>query len=187
MNPIPAQRSMTRVRSIERRPIRAAKLTPSRRWLRSAAPGVRAIQAITRFAILIAICAVLGCKTHSPSQVVSPGVAGRVVDARTHEPIKDVKVRRESANDDRRSTEPVKGAQLMQQAPVARTETDGTFTLPCIRDLVVFRSVGWYVLSISFEHPKYGRSTAIFTPAQATNDLNGDPLIKAGDVALVPE
>src|SRR5262245_54042106 len=95
-------------------------------------------------AALIAISS--GCKTHSPSQIVSPKVIGRVVDARTLQPIEGVKVRREDSSQKPGPGEAQKGGQAIAQPPLVRTKEDGTFSLDCVRDLAIFRSVGWFVV-----------------------------------------
>jgi len=141
-------------------------------------------------ALTVLLCASIiavsgGCKTHSPSQIVAPQVIGRVVDARTLEPIADVKVRREDSSQRPGPGEAQKGGQAIAQPPVVRTKQDGTFSLDCVRDLALFRSVGWFVVNVTFEHPGYETQRRSYTQAtESTPD--GDPIVNTGDVKLRP-
>jgi len=139
---------------------------------------------VTRVALLIPICGVLGCR--SSSQIVSPRVAGRVVEAGNHQPIQGVKVQRVSADPDRRSPYVQKGGQMMEQNSAVRTASDGTFMLDCIRDLGVFRKLGWYDVKVSFEHPGYERFTTTYMPTNAVITPEGIPVVNTGDVGLTP-
>ena len=126
-----------------------------------------------------------GCKTHSPSQIVAPQVIGRVVDARTLEPIAGVKVRREDSSQRPGPGEAQKGGQAITQPPVVRTKQDGTFILESVRDFALFRSVGWFVVKLTFEHPGYETQRGSYTQAtESTPD--GDPIVNTGDVRLRP-
>jgi hypothetical protein len=126
----------------------------------------------------------LGCK--SMSQLVSPRVEGRTVDANSHQPIKDVVVQRLSANQDYNIDEPAKGGQILAATPGVRTTASGEFVLDSIHDVGVFRQLSWYSVSISFQHPAYERFMVTYTVVDATNRTAGEPTIKAGDILLVP-
>jgi hypothetical protein len=141
-----------------------------------------------RCAILIPLCAVLGCGTASPTKVVSPRVTGRVVDARTREPIANITVQRQSGRHTHRLVDPPKGGELMKQPPVVRTDAQGNFILHSERDLTIFRGSTWFSVNLLFEHPHYQRYVASYHPIQATNNpTTGEPLITTGDVSLVPK
>jgi len=135
--------------------------------------------------LVITVC-VMGCKSSSPSQIVSPRVVGRVVETQSHQPINDVKVQRVSSDPDRRSPYVQKGGQMMEQTPAVRTAADGTFMLDCIRDLGVFRKLGWYDVKVSFDHPGYERLTATYMPTNAALTPEGIPVVNTGDVELTP-
>jgi hypothetical protein len=128
----------------------------------------------------------MGCKSSSPSQIVSPRVTGRVVEAQNHQPIQGAKVQRVTSDPDRRSPSVQKGGQMMEQTPAVRTAADGTFMLDCIRDLGVFRKLGWYDVKVSFEHPDYERFVATYTATNAVVTPEGVPVVNTGDVVLAP-
>jgi hypothetical protein len=137
-------------------------------------------------ASLLLTCALVACKTHSPSQYVAPRVMGRVLDQQTHQPIPDVRVRRIRPEGGAHTRDTPKGGQLMEQSPAARTGKDGTFVLQSVRDLVLFRMIGWYSVSLSFEHTRYERFVADYTLANATNTAKGEPVVNTGDILLTP-
>jgi hypothetical protein len=127
-----------------------------------------------------------GCKSRPLSPYISPRVVGRVVDARTGEPIHSVQVRRVTNEETRRPTDPPKGGELLRPLPSVRTGEDGAFVLDSVRDLALFGKGGWYSVTLSFEHARYERLIASYTPAQSTNTPSGEPLVNAGDVRLNP-
>ena len=127
-----------------------------------------------------------GCQSQSDSQYVSPRVTGRVLDAQTHQPVPDVRVRRVSANESLRELDAPKGGQMMEQAPAARTGADGAFVLDSVTDLSFFRKLGWYSVTLSFEHPHYERFVTTYTLKDATNTTSGEPWVKAKDILLFP-
>src|SRR6185369_1503532 len=122
----------------------------------------------------------------SPIKTVSPRVTGRVVNARTRDPVNNVGVQRQSARDTHRLMDPPKGGELMKQPAIVRTDAEGNFTLVAEHDLTVFRSTSWLSVNLLFDHQRYERFVATYTAAQATNNVNGEPLLKTGDVLLVP-
>jgi hypothetical protein len=128
-----------------------------------------------------------GCKSTSPSQYIAPRVEGRVLDSQTHQPIKDVRVRRLAADDNDRAEEPRKGGELLKKAPAVRTAADGTFVLESVRDIALLQEIGWYSLSLTFEHPAYDRFFTNYTLANATYTVTGEPLIKTGDILMTPQ
>lgn len=139
------------------------------------------------YAVLIPICAALGCKTVSPIRIVSPRVSGRVVDARTRQPIAGVRVQRQVGRDSHRVMDPPKGGELMKQPAIVTTDAEGNFTLLAERDLTVLRSATWFSVRLVFEHSRYERLTGVYVAAQATNTWKGEPLVQTGDVLLVPK
>jgi len=131
-------------------------------------------------------CVAGGCKSASPSQYISPRVEGRVLDAQSYQPIEDVQVRRLGADEDYRADTPLKGGQVIMKAPVIRTAADGTFVMGSVRDIAFLQTIGWFSLSLAFEHPSYERFITNYTLARATNTLRGEPLVKTGDILLMP-
>ena len=127
-----------------------------------------------------------GCQSNSPSHYVSPRVTGRVLDAQTHQPIPDVQVRRISANESLRELDTPKGGQMMEKAPVVRTGPDGAFALDSVTALAFFRKIGWYSVTLSFEHPHYERFVTTYTLKDATNSASGEPWVKAKDILMFP-
>ena len=135
---------------------------------------------------VIAACVVAGCKSTSPSQYISPRVEGRVLDAQSRQPIGGVIVRRVKPGAEAATGEVPKGAQAMAQAPDVRTGKDGAFTLASDRSLQLFRRSGWYSVAISFKHAGYASFMTNYTRANATNTPGGEPLVRTGDILLVP-
>lgn len=129
-------------------------------------------------------CLSSGCK--SASQYVSPRVEGRVLDSQSHQPIKDVEVRRLSSDENYRSDTPPKGGELMIKTPSVRTAADGTFALDSRRDVALLQRLTWYSVSLSFQHPGYMGLQMMYTQSDATNNVKGEPLVKAGDILLTP-
>jgi hypothetical protein len=144
-----------------------------------------ALSCALRLSLLIVACALPGCKSHSPSQYISPRVEGRVLDIQTHQPIKDVQVRRITADQSYQIDDPPKGGQLMQKTAGVRSASDGTFVLESERDVALFQTLGWYSVSIAFQHPAYVGFRATYTVTEATNTAQGEPLIKTGDILLI--
>jgi hypothetical protein len=143
------------------------------------------LRAVTLCWVMVA-CLSGGCKSTSPSQYISPRVEGRVLDAQSHQPIKDVQVRRHAADDNYRAEDPPKGAEMIKKAPAVRTAPDGTFVLDSVRDIALLQTIGWYSLNLTFQHPAYERFFTNYTLAKATNTASGEPLVKTGDILLVP-
>src|SRR5439155_18731929 len=56
--------------------------------------GVLRRTVVQAIASLLLVGALVGCKTHSASQYVSPQVTGRVLDAESRQPLAEVKVQR---------------------------------------------------------------------------------------------
>jgi len=134
---------------------------------------------------LVLVCASVGCKTHSPSQYVSPQVTGRVVDAETKQPLAEVKVQRVKPGQAHRPDPTLKGGQIMQDAPVVVvTDAEGRFVVDSESTLVLFRKINWHSVSLSFQREGYGQLTTNFTPANATELPNGEPEVKAGDILM---
>lgn len=129
---------------------------------------------------------VAGCQSTSPSQYISPRVEGRVLDAGTRQPIRGVTMRRVVSGEDVAPGEIPKGAQALAQAPDVRTGNDGVFALASERNLQLFRRSGWFSVTISFKHAGYASLMTNYTLANATNAAGGEPLVKTGDILLVP-
>ncbi len=134
--------------------------------------------------LLLAARGVVGCK--SMSQLVSPRVEGRVVDANSHQPIKDVTVQRLSANQDYNIDQPAKGGQMLAKTPGVQTSDGGEFVLDSVHDVGVFRQLSWYSVSINFQHPGYEKFMVTYTITDATNRTAGEPTVRTGDILLVP-
>lgn len=143
-------------------------------------------KSVFNLAVLISVAALLGCKSHSPSQYVSPRVEGRVLDAQSRQPIQGVLLRRVVSDGSDRSLDPQKGGEIMMRPAPIRTAGDGTFVVESKRDLVLFRSIGWYSITLAFEQNGYRRLTTNYTMLVATNTAKGEPLVKAGDLLLMP-
>src|SRR5580765_3785513 len=124
-------------------------------------------KAALRFAALISICALAACKSPSPSQYVSPRVSGRVLDAQSNQPIRGVRVQKLAPNQKLDVDDPPKAGQVMEQSSAVRTGKDGTFVLESLRNLALFRKVGWYTVSLSFAHADYEGFTTNYTLAHA--------------------
>jgi hypothetical protein len=139
-----------------------------------------------KLAVLILACGLWGCKSYSPSQYIAPRVEGRVLDSQSRQPLKDVRVQRVNPDQSYRIDDPPKGGQMMEKTPAVRTAADGTFVLDSERSLALVRELGWYSVSLSFTHPAYERFTTNYTLAQATNTASGEPLVKTGDIRLIP-
>lgn len=80
---------------------------------------------------------------------------------------------------------PPKGGEQMVQPAAVFTDKQGTFVLESIRDLTVFRKVGWYVAGISIDASGYQGTVTNFTPANATNTSKGEPIVDAGEILLI--
>jgi hypothetical protein len=133
---------------------------------------------------LLAAGTVTACKSHSPSQYISPRVTGRVVDAQTHQPLDDAFVRKVTGA--QKSMDQMKGAQQIQLPAPIRTRADGTFVVDSAQALAFFRTVGWYSVTLSYEHAGYQDLIVSYSLSQSTNTPTGEPWVNAGDVPLEP-
>jgi hypothetical protein len=138
------------------------------------------------FASAIAVLAIVGCQSASPSRYSSPRITGRVLDARTQQPISGVQVRRVTPQDPN-VDQTVKGGQSLEQSAAVRTDSDGRFVLVSQKNLTLFSRLGWYSVSVAFTHPHYERLTTEYTLLNATNTPSGEPLVRAGDIRLQPK
>jgi hypothetical protein len=134
--------------------------------------------------VFVVAGALTGCK--SASQYISPRVEGRVVDAQTHQPIKGVKVLRLTPGQDPDVDQAPVGDTALEQTPDIRTGRDGSFVLGSERDLELFRRSGWDSVTIAFKHPGYQTTTTNYTLVNAIIAPGGEPLVKTGDIRLVP-
>lgn len=137
-------------------------------------------------AVFISICASTACKSSSPSQYVSPRLSGRVLDAQNNQPIKGVQVWRLAPDQNVDVVDPPKAGQVREQSSAVRTGQDGTFVLESVRNLALFRKVGWYTMGVSFARAGYERFVTNYTLANATNTASGEPLVTTGDIRLRP-
>jgi hypothetical protein len=108
------------------------------------------------------------------------------LDAQSNQPIRGVQVQRLAPNQNLDVDDPPKAGQVMEQSSAVRTGKDGTFMLDSLRNLALFRKVGWYTVSLSFAHADYEGFTTNYTLAHATNTARGEPLVTTGDIRLRP-
>jgi hypothetical protein len=135
--------------------------------------------------LFVLMVAAAGCK--HISQTVSPRVEGRVLDAHSLQPIKGVVVKRLSSTEELNVDQPQKGGQLLTPSDSARTSEAGVFSLTAVHDVAVFRHLSWYSVTLSFTHSSYASMKVTYTLDSATNNASGIPLVRAGDVLLVPK
>ena len=135
---------------------------------------------------VIATGIITGCQSTSPSQYIAPRVEGRVLDAQSRQPLGGVTVRRVNPGAEAATGEVPKGAQAIAQAPDIRSGNDGAFALASDRSLQLFRRSGWYSVAISFKHAGYASFMTNYTRANATNTSGREPLVRTGDILLVP-
>jgi hypothetical protein len=112
-------------------------------------------------------------------------VEGRVVDTQNHQPIANVEVRGLSSDEGYRKMDPPKGGESRKK-PGVRTAADGTFVLKSQRGIALFRGFAWYSVTVSLAHSSYLGLTTTYTVADATSSATGEPLVKAGDILLIP-
>jgi len=136
--------------------------------------------------ILLAFFALAGCKSNSPSQYIAPRVEGRVLDSQTRQPISDVKVQRIDPGANVAPGNIPKGATALVQSLDVRTGQDGAFALASKRSLQLFGRFGWYSVTLGFNRAGYVSFTTNYTQANATPTASGEPLVKAGEILLVP-
>jgi len=98
-----------------------------------------------------------------------------------------VQVQRLTADQDPSAGETMKGGQIIAQAPAVRTGSNGRFVLDSERDLALFRKLGWYSVSVAFDHSGYERFVTNYTLIDAMVMPTGEPLVKAGDILLRPK
>jgi hypothetical protein len=132
----------------------------------------------------VSVCLLSGC--HPFSQYLSPRVEGRVLDAQTHQPLPGTQVQRVSEKRNRNPAQPPNGAQLLMQHHVVLTADDGTFVVDSQKAVGLFHSVFWSAIRLSFQHDGYLSAVTNFTAANSTNTVSGEPLVKTGDVLLIP-
>jgi len=137
------------------------------------------------FVLLIAAIGLTSCKS-SPTRYVFPRVTGTVLDSQTRKPIENARVKRLGTSQQMDPNIPPKGGEQMVQPSAVFTDKEGRFVLESIRDLTVFRKVGWYVITLSFDASGHQGMVTNFTPANATYTPKGEPVVDAGDILLVP-
>ena len=141
-----------------------------------------------RFLVLgLTALALVGCKSHPVSLLVSPRVTGRVLAADTRQPLAGVKVMTGGQAAALTGAVPPKGGQLLTiQAPVL-TDREGRFTLSSERVLTPFGGAGWLSVQLLFERPGYERFQTNYSYANlSTNSSNGQPVLDAGTILLQP-
>lgn len=127
-----------------------------------------------------------GCKYMTPNPYISPRVIGRVLDKETGQPLANARVSIVVPGADSGLSEPARGSQLMPQSPATSSAADGTFSLHSQRDLSLFRHNGWLSVTVSFKHVAYTPAVETYTQINATNTPSGEPVVKTGDILLVP-
>jgi hypothetical protein len=135
--------------------------------------------------LLVIIALAGGCNSAGLSHYVSPRIEGRVIDSSSHLPVEDVLVRRLASDESYRSMNPPNAGANMENAPVVRTASDGRFVFDSKQGLAVFGKPAWHAVNLSFQRPGYEGYTATYLLADATNNVNGEPLVKAGDLLLL--
>jgi hypothetical protein len=137
--------------------------------------------------LLAPVCAALvGCMSGGPSEYVSPRVTGRVLAADTRQPLANVTVRRVKTGQPATVGEMGHGAQVLESDPTVRTDRQGCFVLPSVREVALLKHHGWYAVTLSFEHARYAVSQAEYTLGHSTNTPSGEPWVQAGDILLHP-
>jgi len=125
----------------------------------------------------------LGC--HSVSHYVSPQVVGRVLDAKTLQPIAGVKVQR--VVPDYEAGEQVRGGEMLELTRPPESKADGTFVLRSQKSVTLFRDIAWFTVEVSLTHRYYEKYLTNYTPRMSTNSPNGEPIIFAGDILMMPK
>jgi len=139
-----------------------------------------------RVALITLVSILAGCTTSSPSQYISPRITGRVIDTKTGQPIENVQVRRRGNDERTPSPESAKGGEQMTRSSAAYTKPDGSFIIASESEVAFLRAVGWYSVTLSFEHPAYYKTAKSYTPKNSTNSPAGEPWIQAGDIPMDP-
>jgi hypothetical protein len=139
-----------------------------------------------RLGLVVLACALIGCKNYSVSEYVSPRVTGRVLDAQTHLPLAKVEVRRVGQATIANGGDQPKGGQIMQEPAPILTDSQGAFVVDSQRALALFRHLGWYSITLSFDRYGYAKFVNSYTVAESTNTATGEPLVQTGDVFLQP-
>lgn len=135
----------------------------------------------------MALCAALGCKSHSPTHYDAPRVTGRVLNARTHQPVANVRIQWVRPNDGAGSMETIKGGQLLTRPQPIRSHADGSFELAAQKSLSLWSQFAWFSVKISFAHSGYDQFTTNYTPANAIILPSGESVIHTGDILLQPK
>ncbi len=141
---------------------------------------------LQRSVLIGAMLVLAGCSTSSPSHYISPRITGRVVDAKSGQPVETVQVRTIGNNERAQAADTAKGAERMTRTSAFDTKPDGTFVIPSEKEVAFFRAVGWYSVTLSFEHPAYYKTVKTYMPKNATNSASGEPWIQTGDISVDP-
>jgi len=135
----------------------------------------------------LAALVLAGCKSNPLSLAVTPRVTGRVLAADTDRPLAGVKIRSGDESAAFFSTSPPKGGEQLMASAVVQTDAEGRFVLETQRALTPFRGSGWFSVQLSFDHPGYERFLTNYSYLNlATNSLNGESVLDAGNIRLQP-
>jgi hypothetical protein len=94
-------------------------------------------------------------------------------------------VRRLASDESYRTVDPSNAGPSTENAAAVRTGSDGKFAFGSKRGLAVFGKPAWHAVNLSFQCPGYEGYTVTYLLADATNSVNGEPLVKAGDLLLL--
>ncbi len=137
--------------------------------------------------LLVAVVALVGCKSVLVSSYISPRVTGRVLAADTRQPIADAKVKRVNPTANQNYNDPARGGQRMESVASAQTDRQGRFVLDGERDLTLLQQQVWFSVTVAFQHEGYLILRTNFTASNVvSNAPDGAPVINAGDILLPP-
>ncbi len=145
-------------------------------------------QPVSKFtisALLLPAIFLAGCQSGDVTHYVSPEVTGRVLAADTHQPLANAQVQRGHAGQNFEPFGPPKGGQLLMAGDGVRTDGDGRFVLGSKSVFALFRSPGWWTVTIKFSHSGYEMFQTNYTGENVTNHTAaGAPVVNAGDILL---
>jgi hypothetical protein len=140
---------------------------------------------LTAFSLLLLVVA--GCQSGGVTHYISPEVTGRVLAADTHQPLSNATVQRDGAGQGFEPFGPPKGGQLLIESSGVRTDADGRFVLQSKSVFALFRSPGWWSVTVAYSHSGYETFSTNYTGDNVTtNSAAGAPVVDAGDVLLHP-
>lgn len=136
--------------------------------------------------LILCALSVAGCKNLAWGPYVSPRVTGQVLAADTRQPLAGVKVMRGPPPAKPLAGWPPLGGELLMRRPPPETDPSGHFLLESERVLTPVRWGGWTSVRLTFEQAGYRtlQTNYSFASLQATNALDGTPLLDAGQIFL---